>query len=70
MAANLLAVPLVTLLAVPLILGAMLLHLTGPGMVESLLWLAFDRVLALLFWGLRRFTGRLAAAGRPLALDQ
>ncbi len=53
MAANLLAVPLVTLLAVPLILGAMLLHLTGPGMVESLLWLAADRVLALLFWGLR-----------------
>ncbi|EOD8990711.1 DNA internalization-related competence protein ComEC/Rec2 [Klebsiella variicola] len=37
----------------PLILGAMLLHLTGPGMVESLLWLAADRVLALLFWGLR-----------------
>ncbi|WP_181962139.1 ComEC/Rec2 family competence protein, partial [Klebsiella pneumoniae] len=54
MAANLLAVPLVTLLAVPLILGAMLLHLTGPGMVESLLWLAADRVLALLFWALRR----------------
>ncbi|MGP0745135.1 ComEC/Rec2 family competence protein, partial [Escherichia coli] len=30
MAANLLAVPLVTLLAVPLILTAMLVHLSGP----------------------------------------
>ena len=54
MAANLLAVPLVTLLAVPLILTAMLVHLSGPDIVESLLWLAADRVLALLFWGLRR----------------
>ncbi len=54
MAANLLAVPLVTLLAVPLILTAMLVHLSGPEIVESLLWLAADRVLALLFWGLRR----------------
>ncbi|MHD0525041.1 DNA internalization-related competence protein ComEC/Rec2 [Klebsiella pneumoniae] len=54
MAANLLAVPLVTLLAVPLILTAMLVHLSGPELVESLLWLAADRVLALLFWGLRR----------------
>ncbi len=49
MAANLLAVPLVTLLAVPLILTAMLVHLSGPEIVESLLWLAADRVLALLF---------------------
>ncbi len=54
MAANLLAVPLVTLLAVPLILIAMLVHLSGPEIVESLLWLAADRVLAVLFWGLRR----------------
>ncbi len=54
MAANLLAVPLVTLLAVPLILTAMLVHLSGPEIVESLLWLAADRVLAVLFWGLRR----------------
>ncbi|HBR2778502.1 TPA: ComEC family protein [Klebsiella pneumoniae] len=54
MAANLLAVPLVTLLAVPLILTAMLVHLSGPDIVESLLWLAADRVLAVLFWGLRR----------------
>ncbi len=46
MAANLLAVPLVTLLAVPLILTAMLVHLSGPEIVESLLWLAADRVLA------------------------
>lgn len=54
MAANLLAVPLVTLLAVPLILTAMLVHLSGPEIVESLLWLAADRVLVVLFWGLRR----------------
>ena len=54
MAANLLAVPLVTLLAVPLILAGMLLHLTGPEVVASLIWLAADRVLAVLFWGLRR----------------
>ncbi|RYH84245.1 ComEC/Rec2 family competence protein, partial [Escherichia coli] len=44
MAANLLAVPLVTLLAVPLILTAMLVHLSGPEIVESLLWLAAARV--------------------------
>ena len=37
-----------------LILTAMLVHLSGPEIVESLLWLAADRVLALLFWGLRR----------------
>jgi competence protein ComEC len=52
MAANLLAVPLVTLLAVPLILPRCCC-ISRP-MVESLVWLAADRVLALLFWGLRR----------------
>ena len=56
MAANLLAVPLVTLLAVPLILTAMLVHLSGPEIVESLLWLAADRVLALLFLLTRPFS--------------
>jgi predicted membrane metal-binding protein len=41
MAANLIAVPLVTFITVPLVLFGMLLHLIGPQSVESLsgIWL-------------------------------
>jgi competence protein ComEC len=68
MAANLLAVPLVTLLAVPLILPrCCCISLTG--MVESLSgWrpIACWRCCS----GVTTFAGRLADAGCPLALDQ
>ncbi|WP_312284202.1 ComEC family protein [Yokenella regensburgei] len=47
--ANLLAVPLVTLLVVPCILVAMLLHLSGPAFVEHGVWYVADRALAILF---------------------
>ncbi len=67
---TLLAVPLVTLLAVPLILGAMLLHLTGPGMVECAALAGGRSRAGAAVLGITAFTGRLAAAGRPLALDQ
>lgn len=51
--ANLLAVPLVTFVTVPLILAGMLLHLTGPQFVESVLWSASDGSLEFLFGFLR-----------------
>ncbi|KLF17265.1 competence protein ComEC [Klebsiella aerogenes] len=51
--ANLIAVPLVTFLIVPLILAAMLLHLSGPALLEMALWQLADRLLAILFWFLR-----------------
>nr|WP_318382156.1 ComEC family protein [uncultured Enterobacter sp.] len=51
--ANLLAVPLVTFVTVPLILAGMLLHLSGPVLLESWVWFAADRTLALLFQFLR-----------------
>lgn len=50
--ANLFAVPLVTFVSVPLILAAMIAHLTGLAIAESGLWYLADRSLALLFWGL------------------
>lgn len=48
--ANLLAVPLVTFVVVPLILGGMILHLSGPALLEQLAWYLADRLLALLFY--------------------
>lgn len=50
MLANLLAVPLVTFVVVPLILGGMILHLSGPSELEQLAWYLADRLLALLFY--------------------
>ncbi|WP_312269009.1 ComEC family protein [Pseudescherichia sp.] len=52
--ANLVAVPLVTFVTVPLILTGMVLHLSGPAMVESGCWLLADKTLALLVWFLRQ----------------
>ncbi|WP_312948839.1 ComEC family protein [Superficieibacter sp.] len=52
--ANLFAVPLVTFVIVPLILAAMLLHLTGPFLIEHGIWYLTDRLLALLFYLLQR----------------
>lgn len=52
--ANLVAVPLVTFVTVPLILTGMVLHLSGPAMVENGCWLLADKTLALLFWFLRQ----------------
>ncbi|HCR3982129.1 TPA: ComEC family protein [Kluyvera ascorbata] len=51
--ANLVAVPVVTFMAVPLILLAMFLHLCGPMSLETMAWYGADRVLALVFAYLR-----------------
>ncbi|HHZ9910542.1 TPA: DNA internalization-related competence protein ComEC/Rec2, partial [Escherichia coli] len=51
--ANLFAIPLVTFITVPLILAAMVVHLSGPLILEQGLWFLADRSLALLFWGLK-----------------
>lgn len=51
-AANLFAVPLVTFVSVPLILAGMVVHLTGPLLLEGGLWYLADRSLAALFWAL------------------
>ncbi|MDN8599698.1 ComEC family protein [Citrobacter sp. S2-9] len=48
--ANLFAVPLVTFISVPLILAGMVVHLTGPLLIEEGCWYLADRSLALLFW--------------------
>lgn len=42
---------LVTFITVPLILAAMVVHLSGPFILEQGLWFLADRSLALLFWG-------------------
>ncbi|MHC9002427.1 ComEC family protein [Enterobacter adelaidei] len=52
--ANLFAVPLVTLVSVPLILLGMLLHLLPLTALESAIWFAADKSLAVLFWLLMR----------------
>lgn len=52
--ANLFAVPLVTFVSVPLILAGMVVHLTGPFIIENGIWFLADRSLAILFWGLRQ----------------
>lgn len=49
LAANLVAVPLVTFVAVPLILLGMFCHLVALSMVENGLWMVTDAVLDLLF---------------------
>jgi competence protein ComEC len=49
LAANLVAVPLVTFVAVPLILLGMLCHLVMLTSAESGLWMAADAILSLLF---------------------
>jgi competence protein ComEC len=54
MAANLIAVPLVTFVTVPLVLFGMLLHLIGPQSIESCVWYLADGSLAILFWFLQR----------------
>ncbi|MGK9172708.1 ComEC family protein [Yokenella regensburgei] len=67
--ANLLAVPLVTLITVPLILMGMLLHLTGPHAIETLLWLLADGSLDFLFWFLHALPpGWLNVDARWLAM--
>ncbi|EFK4589525.1 DNA internalization-related competence protein ComEC/Rec2 [Escherichia coli] len=45
--ANLFAIPLVTFITVPLILAAMVVHLSGPFILEQGLWFLADRSLAL-----------------------
>lgn len=52
--ANLFAVPLVTLVSVPLILAGMVLHLFPFGAGESAAWYLADRSLACLFWLLKQ----------------
>ncbi|MBB1199904.1 ComEC family protein [Enterobacteriaceae bacterium 89] len=52
--ANLIAVPVVTLMELPLLLAGLLLHFCGPVVLEDGIWLLADRVLALLFWLLER----------------
>lgn len=49
MLANLLAVPLVTFVVIPIIFAGMMLHLPGPVWLEQLMWYLADRILALLF---------------------
>lgn len=51
--ANLLAVPVVTFIIVPLILSGMLLHLTGPPFVEKGCWQLANQTLDVLFYFLR-----------------
>lgn len=50
MLANLFAVPLVTLVTVPLILFGLLIHLCGPVFPETLIWSLTDSVLQGLFY--------------------
>ncbi|HAT1680457.1 TPA: ComEC family protein [Klebsiella oxytoca] len=52
--ANLIAVPLVTFIVVPLILTAMFLHLCAPLTIEVVIWQSADRILAALFGFLRQ----------------
>ena len=52
--ANLIAVPLVTFIVVPLILTAMFLHLCAPLTIEMVIWQSADRILAALFGSLRQ----------------
>jgi len=47
--ANLLAVPVVTFAVVPLILAGMLLHLTGPPVMQNACWFLANQTLNLLF---------------------
>ena len=68
--ANLIAVPLVTFVVVPLILTAMFLHLCAPFIIEMAVWQSADRVLAALFWFLRQLPpGWLALDARWLGIS-
>ncbi|SCC27545.1 competence protein ComEC [Kosakonia oryzendophytica] len=51
--ANLAAIPLVTFVAVPFILLGMVLHLTGPSIMETVCWYVADNTLEILFSFLR-----------------
>ena len=51
--ANVVAVPVITFIAVPMILLAMFLHLCAPAVVEMVVWYGADRVLAMVFAYLR-----------------
>jgi competence protein ComEC len=67
--ANLLAVPLVTFVTVPLILAGMLSHLAGPQWLEGLLWPAADGSLHVLFGFLKLLpSGWVNVDARWLAL--
>lgn len=55
--ANLFAVPLVTFISVPLILAGMVIHLTGPQVLEQGLWYLADYSLAILFRALELLPG-------------
>ena len=62
--ANLIAVPLVTLVEIPLLIGGMLLNLSGPLALEQGAWRLADRVLAGLFWFLRTLPEGWMSVGR------
>ena len=64
LAANLLAVPLVTLAVIPLLIAGMLLNLLGPTVLEQGAWLLADRLLAGLFWCLRTLPDGWVSVGR------
>lgn len=51
--ANLLAVPVVTFVVVPLVLLGMLLHLSGPMALETVVWFCADTVMGWVFAYLR-----------------
>ncbi|MFG3826284.1 ComEC/Rec2 family competence protein, partial [Escherichia coli] len=55
--ANLFAVPLVTFISVPLILAGMVIHLTGPQVLEQGIWYLADYSLAILFRALELLPG-------------
>ena len=62
--ANLIAVPLVTLVEIPLLIAGMLLNLSGPQALEQWIWLLADRVLAGLFWFLQALPDGWIAVSR------
>lgn len=62
--ANLIAVPLVTLVEIPLLLAGMLFNLSGPPFMEQGSWYLADRVLAGLFWFLRTLPDGWITVGR------
>jgi len=68
--ANVVAVPLVTFICVPLILLGMFLHLWAPSAVEVLAWSGADRALALVFGYLRMLpAGWLNISGAWLGIS-
>lgn len=57
--ANLFAIPLVTFITVPLILAAMVAHLSGPFILEQGLWFLAGSVFGFTFLGVKEFAGRV-----------